>query len=846
MRIYKLRYETGLLSLVEEELAKQVQSSNELVDNMLEQYADIFENIDTQNSVRLTPVEEIKISGLPNAPIIHDKLDLSRHNAESIAASLQATDPQSALKAAVAKAVQSTNYFQEKGVIKGQKREQARAVTIGFFDGVHRGHQEIFNQLVYQAGIKHLVPCCYSFDTLPKLQHEAKVQTLRQRKECIAELGVQEYLEQEFTEAFSNLSAEDFVKLILVDQLNTKLLLVGDNFRFGHNQAAGVTELAELCANNDIELKVIRPLTYAGEIISTSRIKKLLLSGQLDTANALLGHNFKVRAKVINGHGLARQFKLPTANMAWNEEQIQLPYGVYASRAIVNDIAFNAITNFGVRPTVDVNATKPTIESSLLDVSVELYEREVDIEFLHYQRAEQHFPSFLVLTAQIQKDVQETRQYHKGIEKFYRYYSKDSRQIYHLPSQRFLSGNLSLLLALPLNKRNASCLTLLGNILSSCNAKYPSHQLFMKRLADLYGLQLSANTCALGDVALLQFDLQAILQAPDGTYTFREGAHLLLDCLMNPLKDKEESQLLDRQIFNQEKQSLLADLKAQIDDRDNYALKVAIEDLYAGTDYRFDPHGDKEFIEKLTLEDLSTFWQDLLAQAQVLMFTAGNIGQKTLHELKQRLECLPKQQNQFRFLANVKPTPYRLHNNLAKTENCNFVRSRYLLFYSNLPPYSSQASLKFQLLLSLLVGDVQALLFRRLREELGLVYSINYDCLSYMDCFAIILALNEENVPLALKETDQLMQQLKTKAVDADIFNSSKLLLQNELVNSTDSLFGLMTFQMNQILRNAEIDIDILLDQLAQITPQEITDMAKNLEYRGFYHLVEGKQNHAE
>lgn len=845
MKIYKLRYETGLLNLVEE-CAKQVQNSEELVDRMIKQYADLFEKIEQQNPTVLTEVAEIEVAGMPGARTIENKADLSQFNAESIAASLKENNPESAFKTAVAKAVKSANAFLENGLLKPETKNSGRAVTIGFFDGVHRGHQELFNQLVYNAGVKNLVPCCYSFDNLPKLQHEARVQTVQQRQECIAELGVQEYIEQEFTSAFANLSAKEFVEQILAKQLNTKLLLVGNNFRFGHERAAGVEELKQLCQANDIELQVIKPLSYAGEIISTSRIKKLLLNGQIDQANALLGHSFKVRAKVRNGRGIARRFNLPTANMPWDHEQILLPYGVYTSRATVNNVTFNAITNFGVRPTIAADEEEPTLETSLLDVNVDLYSKEVEIEFLHYQRAEQRFSSFLVLTSQIQRDVLEARKYHQGIEKFYRYYEKEGLKIYHLPSERFLSGNLSLLFALPLNKRNASCLTLLGNILSSCNAKYPSHQLFMKRLAELYGLQISANTCALGDVVLLQFDLQAIFQAPDGTYTFREGADLLFDCLLEPLKDKDKQQLLDRQIFNQEKQNLLADLAAQIDDRDNYALKVAIENLYAGTDFRFDPHGDREFIETLTLEELTDFWQELLAQAEIMLFTAGNIGQKTLHGLKKQLERLPKHKERFRFLANIKPTPYRLRNNLQKTENCNFVRSRYLLFFSNLPPYASQASLKFQLLISLLVGDVQALLFRRLREELGLVYGINYDCLSYMDCFAIILALNEENVPLALKETSKLIEQVKLEPIDLEVFNSSKLLLKNELVNATDSLFGLMTFQMNQLLRNAEIDLDILLDQLTQITQADIMELAQALEYRGFYHLIEGKQKNAD
>ena len=178
MKIYKLRYETGLLKLVEQ-YAKQVQSKDELVDNMLQQYADVFEQIDQQKAAVMTEVAEIEVAGMPEKTVIRNKADLSQFNADAIAKSFKAKDFQTAFKDAVAKAVKTTNKFQQIGELKPTPNSQARAVTIGFFDGVHRGHQELFNQLVYYASIKKLTPCCYSFDNLPKLQNEARVQTLK-------------------------------------------------------------------------------------------------------------------------------------------------------------------------------------------------------------------------------------------------------------------------------------------------------------------------------------------------------------------------------------------------------------------------------------------------------------------------------------------------------------------------------------------------------------------------------------------------------------------------------------------------------------------------------------------
>lgn len=837
MKIYKLRYETGAINLVEE-CAKITQSSEELVSKMLRQYEEIFQEIEHEGEIRLTALGEVNADGQKAAC---DKEDLIQSNSAEITACLP-RNSRPDLQEAVGRAVSNVENF-SMPVPDGKAAAAKRVVTIGMFDSVHRGHQEIINRLVYTANLHSMIATCYSFDKLPKLKQQGKVMSEQDKRQELARLGVEEYIEQEFNPDFANLSAAEFVEKILVAQLHTQYLFVGENFRFAQGQSAGVEELAALCRQHGIVLETVPLMRYNGEVISTTWIRKLLQAGEIQLANMLMGHNFKVAGHVKNGRGLARYFNFPTANTAWNEEQIKLPHGVYATRATVNNVAYNAISNFGVRPTVSNATDEPTVETSLLDVRMNLYNKDIIIEFLNFQRVEKCYPSFLVLTAAIQEDVQQTRNYHDSLEQFYRYYDSKDTPFYHLPSKRFISGNLSLLLALPLTERNATCMTLLGNILTSCSAAYPTHQEYLKRLDELYGVEIGADTCALGNVEILQLDLQSIFRAPDGTSTFREGTDLLFDSIFHPLMDEEEPQLLNRRVFEQEKKNLLSDLEAKIDDRDSYALKKALEELYAGTDYAADPHGAIACLQALTLEELSAFWQDLLQRAQIMLFTGGNIGQKTLYGLKKHLDDFPSSTVRYHMTANVQPRPFRLQKLLQQTEYCSFVRSRYLLFFSNLPRYSSNDSLVLQLLLSLLVGDVQSLLFKKIREELGLVYGINYDLLNFMDCLVLILALNEDKVELAKVETMKIIQMLQAGELSDELFNNTKLLLRNEILNTTDSLFGLMSYYMNQQLRNLITDKTLLLDSLQAITKEQVIQVAREMTYRGFYHLIESRKN---
>lgn len=737
--------------------------------------------------------------------------------------------------------------FQEEGAVELDETEntRGRAVAIGAFDALHLGHQELLNTMLYNAKLHDMIPCVYSFDNLRKAPDGKHIMTKRQRLDFLAAMGVEEYYSQHFNDEFCNLEPAVFLDEILLNDLQVAEIVVGENFRFGQGASGDVRLLEDLCAERGIRLTVVAPVYYDGQIISTTEIRNLLLSGEVELANKLMGHPFAVSGVVHAGKGLARNFRFPTANISWNDEQIRLPFGVYAVRAEIDGVRYSAITNFGVRPTVIQEETEPEVETSLLEVDMDLYEKEMTVEFLKFQRPERKYPSFLILTTAIQKDVAAAREYLKTKEELYCYYDDGTNEIYHLPTERFSCNCMSLLLALPLNKENATKMTLLGNILTACSARYPSRQDFSRHLDALYGMHFNSSTCSLGNVEILQLDMTCIKLAPNGAYNFRDAFHFVFDSLTNPFLDKDN--VFNRAVFEQEKHSLLLDLRTKIDDRDNYAVKQAIDILYEGSDYVVDPGGEIDVLEALTAEDITAFWRQLLSEAHIMTFIGGSMSSKSLVQLKERIQALPRHGQRFKLLKNRMPSPYRLTKDIAEQRRSNFLRSRYLLFFSNLPNYSARKTLTLQLLLAILAGDSQSLLFKKIREQLGLVYGINYDLLNYMDCLVLLFSLREENVGLLKSNIAELWQQLTHEGIDDTVFANAKLLLRNQLLNMADAVVDVLTYYINNVIAGLNLNIDTSLDCLQSISKAEVEALAGELKARGFFHIIgEGQEEHDE
>jgi riboflavin kinase/FMN adenylyltransferase len=272
-----------------------------------------------------------------------------------------------------------------------------RRVAIGEFDGVHVGHREVIEGSDTVVTFEPHPLVVVHPQAAPRL-----LTSLEVKIELIAELGVRELVVIPFDPGFAALSAEGFIEAVLVECLQATHVSVGENFRFGH-QAAGDTDL--LKADPRFETRVVPLVEADGEVISSSRIRALVASGEVEAAARLLGASFRMRGEVVAGDRRGRELGFPTANLVPDEMLACPGHGVYACR--VGDHA--AAVNVGVRPTFGTGRAL-LVEAYLLDFAGDLYGEVITIEFISRLRGERRFASAEALIEQMQRDVARARE----------------------------------------------------------------------------------------------------------------------------------------------------------------------------------------------------------------------------------------------------------------------------------------------------------------------------------------------------------------------------------------------------------------------------------------------------
>ncbi len=292
------------------------------------------------------------------------------------------------------------------------------AVAIGVFDGVHRGHRAILEETVAFARRHDLAATVVTFDPHPARvlapQHAPlQIETLQRRLARFSLLGIDQVRVISFDEAASQQSAQSFVDRVLVDELHTAHVVVGDDFRFGKDRSGDVGALAAWGPSRGFSLSVVAPLGD-DERFSSTVARSLLQRGDLSGAQGVLGHPFVVSSLVI--HGDARggaQLGFPTANMALSAQFVQPGDGVYAGAARrANGQWYAAAISVGRRPQFYQNG-ELTLEAFLLDFDGDLYGEQIDLVFIEFLRGDQRFDSVDDLVSQMGRDVDQTREIYK-------------------------------------------------------------------------------------------------------------------------------------------------------------------------------------------------------------------------------------------------------------------------------------------------------------------------------------------------------------------------------------------------------------------------------------------------
>ncbi len=293
------------------------------------------------------------------------------------------------------------------------------AITIGNFDGVHLGHQEILRRVVEIARAEGWRSAALTFHPHPtKLVAPERAPRLlttpEQRAHLIEQRGIDEVLILPFDSGVAHLSPEEFVRNILADKLKTRAILVGENFRFGHRAAGDVQTLEELGAKYSFETDVVPPVTWRNRIISSSAIRAAILEGHVSLACRMLGRPYALDGAVVHGAGIGSKQTVPTLNLDTKAEVLPKT-GVYVTRTHdrMHEHEWPSITNIGYRPTF--NGHGLSIETYLLAPLDAPTPSEISVEFLHWVREERKFETPTALKAQILHDAARATAYHRRL-----------------------------------------------------------------------------------------------------------------------------------------------------------------------------------------------------------------------------------------------------------------------------------------------------------------------------------------------------------------------------------------------------------------------------------------------
>lgn len=284
---------------------------------------------------------------------------------------------------------------------------QSTILTIGMFDGVHLGHQEIIKGIVSSSLEKQSTSVVLTFDPHPrKVLFNKKLlflSSLEDKIESINKLGVQVFIAANFTNEISVLCPEDFVRRLLVERLKMKEIWVGANFRFGKERLGNIELLKKMGQDIGFDVHVVMPVKAGNEIVSSTKIRNYLSNGAVRKAALLLGRYYSVKGKVISGEKRGKAIVgYPTANLEW-EKGILIPFsGVYAVEVTYENKRYSGIANLGYNPTF--NGKKLSFEAYLFDFNQDIHSVQLQVAFIERLRDEKKFASASELSAQIKMD----------------------------------------------------------------------------------------------------------------------------------------------------------------------------------------------------------------------------------------------------------------------------------------------------------------------------------------------------------------------------------------------------------------------------------------------------------
>lgn len=291
------------------------------------------------------------------------------------------------------------------------------AVTLGNFDGLHLGHRALIHLTKAFAVEENLKSVVFTFSPHPKFVFRTRddfalVMAPSEKEFTMGNMGIDAYIEYPFTKEFSDMDPERFVVDILFEKLNCKVLVVGENNKFGRMQAGDSKLLKKLGEERGVKVVTVPSVLYKDDRVSSSRIRQTLVDKNLEDANRMLTEPYFILGQVAKGKKLGRTIGFPTVNIEAHPLKLFPPNGVYATKTLHNGKAYFGVTNIGKNPTVD--GTFKVVETYLFDFHETIYGDMIQTFFYHFIRSERKFPSVEALRQQMERDANTARNYFRS------------------------------------------------------------------------------------------------------------------------------------------------------------------------------------------------------------------------------------------------------------------------------------------------------------------------------------------------------------------------------------------------------------------------------------------------
>ncbi|TJX16222.1 bifunctional riboflavin kinase/FAD synthetase [Tissierella creatinini] len=285
------------------------------------------------------------------------------------------------------------------------------AIALGNFDGVHIGHQELIKEMIRLAKTYGYLSSVLMFDNHTKSIIDGKGPSLitckKQRYDIIQTLGVNRIYTMEFDELMMKLSPEEFVTKILIGNLNVKAVVVGTDYRFGYKAVGDAQMLKKFGNKYGIKVNVLEPIYIDGEIVSSTRIRKSILNGDMKQVSRFLGRNYSILGKVVPGKRIGNKIGFPTANIEPLVHYVLPKNGVYSTETVVDGIKYLSASSVGYNPTFREEVIK--IESHIIGFARNIYDLNIELIFIEYLREEKKFENIELLKRQILDDIKRVK-----------------------------------------------------------------------------------------------------------------------------------------------------------------------------------------------------------------------------------------------------------------------------------------------------------------------------------------------------------------------------------------------------------------------------------------------------